>query len=103
MNIIIHIIKRNLNFVFQETTAKPSGMKNINENIVNKPHVNQNLQPENTNIVVQPQTNDNLASNQNRMDAINKAIQLSFLNFFRMLGQFRAGAEQFNNGMFNRP
>ena len=82
---------------------KPSGMKNINENIVNKPNMNQNLKAENTNIVVEPQTNDNVASNQDRMDAINKAIQQGFLNFFRMFGQFQARAQQLNNGIFNRP
>lgn len=89
--------------ITQGTTVKPSGMKNMNENIINKPHLNQRLRAENTNIVVEPQTNDNRAINQQKMDAIHNAIQQGFLNFFRMFGQFQARAQQLNNGIFNRP
>ena len=89
---------------FQGTTGKPSGVKNFNENIVNKPHETQSLKAANTNIAAEPQTIDNAASDLVKMDAINKAIQQGFMQFFRMFAQFQARAQQqLNNNVFNRP
>lgn len=72
-----------------DVSSKPSGMKNMDENMIIKP--SQDIQR-----TIETQLRESITNSQKQMADVHRAVQESFQNFVRLLAQFRPGAQQFN-------